>query len=169
MKSAYVIAPLFLLLAGCSQNSLTNTVADNTKTLYIDSEPADCVGVAPMKCMKVKESPDADWEFFYQSIDGFTYEPGYRYRVSVKITNVPNPPADAPDIRYQLISVLNKDPVPAKDKKIGMANPASVYCEQSGGKTEIVKAASGWTGYCNLPGGERVEEWTYYRHSRHGV
>ncbi|HII3111737.1 TPA: putative hemolysin, partial [Morganella morganii] len=41
--------------------------------------------------------------------------------------------------------------------------PASVYCEQSGGKTEIVKAASGWTGYCNLPGGERVEEWTYYR------
>ncbi|MGJ7344015.1 putative hemolysin [Morganella morganii] len=42
-------------------------------------------------------------------------------------------------------------------------NPASVYCEQSGGKTETVKAASGWTGYCNLPGGERVEEWTYYR------
>lgn len=163
MKSAYIIAPLFLLMAGCSQNARTDQAAENTKTLYIDSELADCVGVAPMKCMKIKESPDAEWEFFYQSIDGFTYEPEYQYRVSVKTTDVPNPPADAPNIRYQLISVLNKDPVPAKDAKIGMANPASVYCEQSGGKTEIVKAASGWTGYCNLPGGERVDEWTYYR------
>lgn len=163
MKSAYVIAPLFLLMAGCSQNARTDQAAENTRTLYIDSELADCVGVAPMKCMKIKESPDAEWEFFYQSIDGFTYEPGYQYQVSVKTTNVPNPPADAPNIRYQLISVLSKDPVPAKGGKIGMANPASVYCEQSGGKTEIVKAASGWTGYCNLPGGERVEEWTYYR------
>ncbi|MBT0310511.1 DUF4377 domain-containing protein [Morganella morganii subsp. morganii] len=163
MKSAYVIAPLFLLMAGCSQNARTDQAAENTRTLYIDSELADCVGVAPMKCMKIKESPDTEWEFFYQNIDGFTYEPGYQYRVSVKTTDVPNPPADAPNIRYQLISVLNKDPVPAKDAKIGMANPASVYCEQSGGKTETVKAASGWTGYCNLPGGERVEEWTYYR------
>lgn len=163
MKSAYVIAPLFLLMAGCSQNNLTDTTTDNTKTLYIDAEPADCVGVAPMKCMKVKESPEADWEFFYQNIDGFTYEPGYLYRVSVKTTNVPNPPADAPGIRYQLISVLNKEPVPAKSANIGPANPASVYCQQSGGKTEIIKAESGRTGYCHLPGGERVEEWTYYR------
>ncbi|HDU8697556.1 TPA: DUF4377 domain-containing protein [Morganella morganii subsp. morganii] len=163
MKSAYVIAPLFLLMAGCSQNARTDQAAENTRTLYIDSELADCVGVVPMKCMKIKESPDAEWEFFYQSIDGFTYEPGYQYRVSIKTTNVPNPPADAPNIRYQLISVLSKDPVPAKGTNVGMANPASVYCEQSGGKTEIVKAASGWTGYCNLPGGERVDEWTYYR------
>ncbi|MGJ7347302.1 DUF4377 domain-containing protein, partial [Morganella morganii] len=124
MKSAYVIAPLFLLMAGCSQNARTDQAAENTRTLYIDSELADCVGVAPMKCMKIKESPDTEWEFFYQNIDGFTYEPGYQYRVSVKTTDVPNPPADAPNIRYQLISVLNKDPVPAKDAKIGMANPA---------------------------------------------
>lgn len=163
MKSAYVIAPLFLLMAGCSQNSLTDTTTDNTKMLYIDAELADCVGVAPMKCMKVKESADADWEFFYQNIDGFTYEPGYRYRVSVRTTKVPNPPADAPDIRYQLISVLNKDPAPAKSADIGMANPASVYCQQSGGKTEIISAESGRVGYCYLPGGERVEEWAYYR------
>ncbi|WP_374071375.1 DUF4377 domain-containing protein [Morganella morganii] len=124
MKSAYVIAPLFLLMAGCSQNARTDQAAENTRTLYIDSELADCVGVAPMKCMKIKESPDAEWEFFYQSIDGFTYEPGYQYRVSVKTTNVPNPPADAPNIRYQLISVLSKDPVPAKGTNVGMANPA---------------------------------------------
>ena len=56
MKSAYVIAPLFLLMAGCSQNARTDQAAENTRTLYIDSELADCVGVAPMKCMKIKES-----------------------------------------------------------------------------------------------------------------
>lgn len=41
MKSAYIIAPLFLLMAGCSQNARTDQAAENTKTLYIDSELAD--------------------------------------------------------------------------------------------------------------------------------
>ncbi|HIH4846246.1 TPA: DUF4377 domain-containing protein [Morganella morganii] len=109
MKSAYIIAPLFLLMAGCSQNARTDQAAEKTKTLYIDSELADCVGVAPMKCMKIKESPDAEWEFFYQDIDGFTYEPGYQYRLTVKTTDIVNPPADASGIRYELISVLSKD------------------------------------------------------------
>ena len=30
MKSAYVIAPLFLLMAGCSQNARTDQAAENT-------------------------------------------------------------------------------------------------------------------------------------------
>lgn len=37
---------------------------DNTKTFYVDSSLADCMGVAPMKCMKVKENPNDDWQLF---------------------------------------------------------------------------------------------------------
>ncbi|MBK0000320.1 MULTISPECIES: DUF333 domain-containing protein [Erwiniaceae] len=48
-------------------------------------------------------------------------------------------------------------------KMIGMANPASVYCKKIGGKLEIVKEPAGEVGYCTLPGGERIEEWTLYR------
>lgn len=47
-------------------------------------------------------------------------------------------------------------------KPIGMANPASVYCEQLGGKTEIVEAKEGQQGICMLPSGEKIEEWSLY-------
>lgn len=46
---------------------------------------------------------------------------------------------------------------------IGMANPASVYCEKIGGKLEIVKESGGEVGYCTLPSGERIEKWTLFR------
>jgi|GEM_PF-1644201 len=47
---------------------------------------------------------------------------------------------------------------------IGLANPASVYCEQNGGKLEIVTAADGsQSGNCILPDGTKCEEWAYYR------
>ena len=45
-----------------------------------------------------------------------------------------------------------------------MANPASVYCQQRGGKLEIVKDKNGGeSGYCTLPSGERIEEWALFR------
>ncbi|AVE16903.1 DUF333 domain-containing protein [Pantoea vagans] len=46
---------------------------------------------------------------------------------------------------------------------VGMANPASVHCEKMGGKLDIVKGTDGDSGYCNLPSGERIEEWALYR------
>lgn len=47
--------------------------------------------------------------------------------------------------------------------RIGMANPAAVYCQKIGGRLDIVKEPAGETGYCTLPGGERIEEWALYR------
>jgi uncharacterized protein len=42
-------------------------------------------------------------------------------------------------------------------------NPASEYCEQTGGTLEIVTEAGGEVGYCLLPDGRRIEEWELYR------
>lgn len=49
---------------------------------------------------------------------------------------------------------------------VGMANPASVYCVKVGGKLEIVNEKHGQVGYCTLPDGERVEEWTLLRRDK---
>ena len=47
---------------------------------------------------------------------------------------------------------------------IGMANPASVYCEEQGGTISIVKDEEGNEyGICKLADGTEVEEWEYYR------
>ena len=46
---------------------------------------------------------------------------------------------------------------------VGMANPASVYCEKQGGKSIIVKSSKGDYGVCMLKDGTAMEEWEYYR------
>ena len=73
MKKLLFATSMFVLLAGCQNMKPAET--DNTKTFYIDSSLADCMGVVPMKCMKVKENPSDDWQLFYSSIQGFEYQP----------------------------------------------------------------------------------------------
>ena len=46
----------------------------------------------------------------------------------------------------------------------GIANPASVNCENLGGTLEIVTDADGGqTGMCTLPSGAECEEWALFR------
>ncbi|SNX67448.1 hypothetical protein SAMN05878503_10182 [Cereibacter ovatus] len=52
---------------------------------------------------------------------------------------------------------------PSQLHRPGMANPASVYCAQRGGRLEIRTEGAGQSGYCHLPGGHTVEEWELYR------
>ncbi len=45
-----------------------------------------------------------------------------------------------------------------------MANPASVFCEENGGTSEIRTAADGsQSGACVFPDGSECDEWAYYR------
>lgn len=46
----------------------------------------------------------------------------------------------------------------------GIANPASVYCEEQGGTVDIRSDDAGnQTGYCVFADGTEVDEWAYYR------
>lgn len=44
-----------------------------------------------------------------------------------------------------------------------LANPASVFCVKSGGKSELRTGPRGQYGVCRLPDGRVVEEWSYFR------
>lgn len=83
-----------------------------SKTLYVAPTTADCVGVGPMKCMQVRERPNAPWTLFYGRIEGFEYEPGFLYELQVREEHVPNPPADASSIRTVLLNVISKTAAP---------------------------------------------------------
>ncbi len=54
---------------------------------------------------------------------------------------------------------MNQD----KEPMIGMANPASVFCVENGGQSEIKKTPLGDVGMCHLPDGRVIEEWELYR------
>jgi len=46
----------------------------------------------------------------------------------------------------------------------GLPNPASVYCEEQGGRLEIRTVTDGaQTGYCLFEDGSECEEWAFYR------
>ncbi len=54
-------------------------------------------------------------------------------------------------------------PEAPKPPQIGMANPASVYCQQKGGTLIPVSTAQGVSNNCKLPGGETIDEWALWR------
>jgi heat shock protein HslJ len=80
-------------------------------TLYVGPELVECVGVAPQMCMQVRLSPTDEYTYFYDTIQGFTFEPGYEYVLQVSVTQIPNPPADGSSLQYTLVSVVSQTPV----------------------------------------------------------
>lgn len=80
----------------------------STVRYTVASRQGDCVGVAPQKCMLIKKGDAADWEFFYSSIEGFQYEPGYEYILEVREEKLDNVPVDASSIKYTLVRELSK-------------------------------------------------------------
>jgi len=95
---------LFILIL-----SLTAKSCDETKHIYVADHLVDCEGVAPQKCMLVKNKIVGDWTYFYDNIKGFEYEEGYEYLLNVKIETIKNPPADASALKYTLVEVLEKN------------------------------------------------------------
>lgn len=67
-----------------------------------------------------------------------------------------------PNCEFAPCPVASKQDI--ADSKQQMANPASVYCEQNGGKLEIRTAPDGGQkGYCKFNDGSECEEWAYFR------
>lgn len=99
MKSFFIILILSFSVNSCEE----------TKNIYVADHLTDCVGVAPQKCMLIKENVSDDWTYFYGNIKGFEYETGFEYLLKVKIETIKNPPADGSSLKYTLIEVLEKN------------------------------------------------------------
>ncbi|AJP57023.1 hypothetical protein UC34_08485 [Pandoraea vervacti] len=91
----------------------SGTTRTEDRILDVDSQMADCVGVAPRKCLRVRTADDtgkSQWELWYAHIDGFEWKPGVEYRVKIHGEPVANPPADASSMRWTLVEVLRETP-----------------------------------------------------------
>lgn len=90
--------------------SQIETCADETDVdcvmeVSVGPELEDCVGSAPMMCMVV------DGYLFYDDIEGFGHEVGYRYKLRMERYDRwygQAPPADASKYGYRLIDVVEK-------------------------------------------------------------
>lgn len=79
--------------------------------MIIAPEQVDCVGEAEQKCYQVKFDPEEDWQLFYDRIEGFEHQEGYRYTLLVEKLEVLDPPADGSAFRYMLVEVLEQEEV----------------------------------------------------------
>ena len=99
----------FLVLISFSFLFFQTSFGQETKTIFVGPNLVDCVGVGPQKCMQVKEEPNGTWMNFYDNIEGFEFEQGFTYQITIEISDVENPPADSSNKKYQLIEVLEKN------------------------------------------------------------
>jgi len=99
-----------IALSTCENNPSEKTAET---ILFVNSSKVDCTGVGKMKCLQIQESETStnDWKNFYGDIEGFDYEPGYIYKLSVKKEKLDpaTVPADASTLKYSLVKVIEKN------------------------------------------------------------
>jgi hypothetical protein len=99
---AVLALPALLTLSSCSDAEVL--------TLFVGPEEVECFGVGPRTCLQVRESPDEPWRNFFDSIQGFDFEPGFLYELVVEKRPVSPVEADGSSYRYRLLRVVSKAP-----------------------------------------------------------
>jgi hypothetical protein len=103
MQSKQILWLVTAMLAACA------VAKKPTETWMVGPERKPCSGVAPMECLQIKKNPsDTAWQYFYDAIEGFNYEPGYTYTLEIQTEKIDNPPADASSVKYKLIKIIAK-------------------------------------------------------------
>lgn len=89
----------------CKPQPLTKDV-----TLKVAPYLEDCMGMVPMRCMRVKIDDQVNWSAHYDNIEDFSFVPGFEYTLLVRITWIDKPPADGTSMRYTLLRELSRQP-----------------------------------------------------------
>lgn len=77
--------------------------------MLVDHYRVPCVGENLRLCLRASELDGSDYWYFYDYIEGFDYQWGHRYALSVEVTEIENPPQDASSARYELIEIISDE------------------------------------------------------------
>ena len=102
---------LMSLTENVPQPAVTGKTLQEVINMRIRGE-VDCEGTAGnTKCLKVQKGASIgkeEWETLPGPIEGFRYEEGYTYDVTVRIDALPDTGDGAAGFRYTLVNVLSK-------------------------------------------------------------
>lgn len=99
---------LLVLAAACGVTGPDTDIV----TLEVAPSRVPCQGIMPMECLVVRERPSDEWTYFYDDIEGFTFEPGYQYVLRVERREVPTPLADGSSVAYRLVRIVSREHSP---------------------------------------------------------
>ncbi len=84
--------------------------AGSRKRFTLDRNWSIVKACAQQKCLQVKDSPDGEYRLFYDQIEGFEFEEGKEYVLTVSAEPIENPPADSSNVQYRLVEVISSTP-----------------------------------------------------------
>ena len=105
---------LFALTIGCGRemplpDTSTAPDAKNIETLIIGPYTETCFGPFEQQCYLEFNEESQEWEFFYESIQGFDFEPGYIYRLKVSLHEREEGIQDVGRYAYHLVEIISKE------------------------------------------------------------
>ena len=114
--STKLIAPitlLFLTLAiGCGRDGTIKVgpaTDEMTEILIIGPYTQTCQGFIEQECYLEFNEESQEWEFFYENIQGFDFEPGYIYTLKVRLEDRGTDIQDVGRYAYHLVEIISKE------------------------------------------------------------
>ncbi len=171
MKNLFIAIPFLcaFLLMGCSSTSSEEKITPGTPSEVVDVEVLKQLAQEKIKTLPEYQNGGTHLE----EVDTIPlrcqgcYKMIYEFRVQDgegNVINVLDVTVNIIDskIKNTLIEMPNNGT--KKDSFVEMANPASLFCEDHGGKLEIRTLESGdQSGFCLFEDGRECEEWTFMR------
>ncbi len=97
-----LILILLFLTIGCDRD-------EHIETLIIGPYTQTCQGFIEQECYLEFNEESQRWEFFYENIQGFDFEPGYIYTLKVRLEDRGTEIQDVGRYAYHLVEVLSKE------------------------------------------------------------
>lgn len=80
--------------------------AKGNKTFFVADRKAPCAGT--FECIQIREKTKDQWRVFSDTIEGFSYEEGYEYKISVQPLQTLNTQSGIYEEKYKLLKVISK-------------------------------------------------------------
>ena len=100
---------LLALTIGCGRDG-------NIETLIIGPYTETCQGFIEQECYLEFNEESQEWHFFYESIQGFDFEPGYIYTLKVRLEDRGTEIQDVGRYAYHLVEMLSKEEASVDEK-----------------------------------------------------
>ncbi len=118
-----LLIPIALLLLsftiGCGRDrtlKIGRSTDEMIETLIIGPYTQTCQGFIEQQCYLEFNEESQEWEFFYESIQGFDFEPGYIYKLKVRLEDRGTEIQDVGRYAYHLVEVLSKEAAPVDER-----------------------------------------------------
>ncbi|HQV77494.1 MAG TPA: DUF4377 domain-containing protein [Chitinophagales bacterium] len=149
MKFNYNII-LTLLCIFTTVNSIAQTYNPNPETWIISSETTQCE-TSTDECLLVKQAGKKEFEIFNEKIEGFNFEKGYQYTISVK-QEIKQPPIAAGEsvFKYVLLKVIAQKSTYTPAETINNSNTSNNKSKFFDINYETVPCGSNYTQACLL-------------------